>query len=152
MVSVPAEEATMRRAASTMWKMALAILIASGTIAPPLHAQDGIGVDVAIPFAFSANGHDLPAGKYRLTIEDQFELSIRDLKTGPKRFFTTLPHSEPSSASSGRLVFDHCLSLCVLSEVHIPGTGTFSKVGQREQKQTRAPDRTKDDMRTIALR
>jgi len=73
MVSAPAEEATMRRVASTIWKMVFAFLIAGGTITPPLRAQDGVGVDVAIPFAFSVNGLKFPAGTYRLTIEDQFE-------------------------------------------------------------------------------
>lgn len=143
----------MRRVASTIWKMVLATLIAGGTITPPLRAQDGVGVDVAIPFAFSANGREFPAGRYRFTIEDQFELSIRDLRTGPKRFFTIRPYDEHSSVSRGHLDFDHCQSHCVLSEIHIPGTGTFSKVGEREdQKQVRTADRAKDHLRTIALR
>jgi len=75
------------------------------------------------------------------------------LRTGPKRFFTIRPYDEPSSVSRGHLDFDHCQSLCVLSEIHIPGTGTFSKVGEREeQKQIGNADRARDPLRTIALR
>jgi len=105
-----------------------AILIMGGTFAARLHAQDGPGIIFTVPFAFSADGKNIPAGTYELNlVSNKFMMSIRNLETGELQVFSVYPDQEQRIESHGRLVFHGCGDRKDLAEFHIPGTSIYSK-------------------------
>jgi hypothetical protein len=62
------------------------------------------GITTNIPFAFSADGHESPASTYRLRlINNNFLMSVVDVKTGNEQFPTVRPETGRSFESSQTL-------------------------------------------------
>lgn len=102
-------------------------MIAGGTFTAKLHAQMEPGLLFSVPFAFSTNGHSIPAGTYQVTLDSsQFLISIRNVETGEKQFFTVRPEQQRTIASQGLLVFHRCGERKELTEFHIPGADSYS--------------------------
>jgi|GEM_PF-1326293 len=117
----------MKRITSIVAGSLLAILIAGGTLAANLHAQNEPGLIFVVPFQFSTNGHPIPAGTYQVTLDSsQFLMSIRNIKTGDKQLFNVRPEQRGTIAERGVLVFHKCGARKDLTEFHIPGTDVYS--------------------------
>ena len=105
-----------------------AILIMGSPFASRLQAQDDLGVNFSVPFAFSLDGQNIAAGNYKLNlVSSQYMMSIRNLKTGDLRFFSVQPEEQRTIEAHGHLVFNGCGDHRYLAEFHIPGTDLYSK-------------------------
>jgi hypothetical protein len=145
----------MKRVASIIVKSLFAVLVSGGPFALNAQAQYDEGITTNIPFAFSADGHEIRASTYRLRlINNNFMMSLVDVKTGNEQFLTVRPETGRSLESShGRLVFQVCDGRVSLTEVHIPGTNLFSEtVNKRGSKGVEAAACSKENSMTIALR
>lgn len=117
----------MKRITSIVAGSLFAVLIIGGTFAARVQAQDEPGVTFKVPFAFSADGQNIPAGTYQLNlVSNQFEMSIRNVQTGDVRFLSVHPEQQLTVASRGLLVFHGCGERKDLAEFHIPGTSIYS--------------------------
>jgi len=117
----------MKRITSIIAGSLFTVLIASGTFPTNLHAQSEPGLIFSVPFAFSTNGHHIPAGTYQVTLDSsQFLISIRNIKTGNKQLFSVRPEQRGAITERGVLVFHNCGERKDLTEFHIPGTDAYS--------------------------
>ena len=57
------------------------LTVAVGLLGSATAASAQTSLDVNVPFAFSANHQHLPAGSYRVQLQSQCYVSIRDIKT-----------------------------------------------------------------------
>jgi hypothetical protein len=85
----------------------------------PASAQ---GVTVAIPFSFSVDNQQYPAGTYRLILDSQWLLSIRNTDGGSENYFPMHPVDSGPLGSHSRLIFYNCEGHRKLQAVYIPGT------------------------------
>ena len=112
---------------SMMAALLLAVLMVGGASEARLNAQDGLGEIFTVPFAFTADGHEIQAGTYEIRRDSsQFLLSIQNLKTGEKQLFSVRPEQRSAVPARGLLVFHGCGERKELSEFHIRGTSLYS--------------------------
>jgi hypothetical protein len=117
----------MKRMSSIIVGSLVAVLIVGGTFTAKMHAQDGPGVVFSVPFAFTADGHNIAAGNYELNlVSNEFLMSIRNLKTGELQLFGVHPDQERKIEERGRLIFEGCGEHRYLAQFHIPGTNVYS--------------------------
>ncbi len=118
----------MKRITSIVAGSLLAILIVGGGFAARLQAQDDLGVTFKVPFAFSADGQNIPAGTYQLSlVSNPYTMKIRNVQTGDQRFLSVRPEQQRTVASRGLLVFHDCGDRKDLAEFHIPGNSLYSE-------------------------
>ena len=118
----------MKRITSIVAGSLLAILIVGGGFAARLQAQDDLGVTFKVPFAFSADGQNIPAGTYQLSlVSNPYTIKIRNVQTGDQRFLSVRPEQQRTVASRGLLVFHDCGDRKDLAEFHIPGNSLYSQ-------------------------
>lgn len=143
----------MKRMTSILVESLVAILISVG-LSTTAHAQYDPGIIVSIPFAFYANGHEIPAGTYRLRLSDSnFLMSVRNVNTGDEELFPVRPETDRRVASQGRITFQVCEGHSYLTQVHIPGSDLFSEtVSGHEDNDAKTESCSKDDAITISLR
>ncbi|MBS1804076.1 MAG: hypothetical protein JST28_11965 [Acidobacteria bacterium] len=117
----------MKRATSMMAGMLLAVLIAGGAAGTKSSAQSVSGEVFTVPFAFTADGHEVEPGTYEVRRDSsQFVMSIQNVKTGEKQLFPVRPESRPAVHQKGLLVFQQCGDRKSLSEFHVRGTSLYS--------------------------
>jgi hypothetical protein len=143
----------MKRITSIIGKSLFAILI-SGGLLTTAHAQYDPGITVDIPFAFSADGHEIAAGTYQLQLTDSnFLLSIRNVSTGKKQIITVRPEEARKWSDQARLTFQVCGGHNYLTEISAPGTTLFSAtVTGHKQNNARTDNCSKNDAITVAQR
>lgn len=126
----------MTRFRSVLAKSLLALLIACGTFATTMQAQDG-AITVSVPFAFTVGSQSLAPGTYQFSLDysalgsDQFLLSVLNVKTSAMELFDVLPQRQRMVEERGHLTFHTSADRHVLAEVHFPGTDTFSELSPR---------------------
>ncbi len=137
----------MKRMSSIIVGSLVAVLIAGGTFAAQLHAQNGPGVVFSVPFAFTADGRNIAAGTYELNlVSNKFMMSIRNVETGDMQVFTVHPEEQKATDSQARLIFHNCGGHLDLTEFHVPGNNLFSEtipprhLHNMETKACPAPD------------
>lgn len=117
----------MKRISLNMAGMLLAIVVGGGSFGARAIAQDGTGEIFTVPFAFSADGHDIQPGTYEIRRDSsQFLLSIENVRTGEKQLFSVRPEQRAAVPAKGLLVFQRCGERQELSEFHIRGTNLYS--------------------------
>jgi len=132
----------------------LSVLFAAGAFTSNLHAQNEPGVIFRVPFAFTADGHNVAAGNYEINlVSNQYLMSIRNVETGEEQIFSVRPEQQKAIASQGLLVFHRCGQRKDLTEFHIPGTRLYSttiavSLAKSSEFETCSPDETT----TIAAR
>lgn len=143
----------MKRITSIIVKSLFAILI-SGGLLTTAHAQYDPGITVDIPFAFSADGHEIAAGTYQLQLTDSnFLLSIRNVSTGKKQIITVRPEESRKLSDQARLTFQVCGGHNYLTEIYTQGTRLFSAtVTGHKQNDARTDTCSKNDAITVAQR
>ena len=131
-----------------------AVLMDAGVLSAKANAQNETAEIFTVPFAFTVDGHLMTAGTYELNLEsDQFQLSIRNLKTGKQQFFTVRPEQDRTVASRGRLVFDGCGLKKDLTEFHTPGSNLYSTtIAPRHEAASDRGRCSETDTTTIAAR
>ena len=118
----------MKRATSIMAGLLLAVLIAGGASEARLNAQSVSGEVFTVPFAFTADGHEVQPGTYEIRRDTSpFLLSIQNVKTGEKQLFGVRPEVRSDVLGKGLLVFQGCGDRKELSEFHIRGTNSYSE-------------------------
>lgn len=143
----------MKRISLLIVRSLMAILIGSGTLVSNLHAQIEDGITASIPFPFTIGTQNLVSGIYRFNLlSSPFLLSVINKKTGVEELFVVHPEQEQKFTSCGRLIFQRCGRRNILSEVHIPGTNTFSELVRREGRDMRAMTCSASESTSIALR
>lgn len=119
----------MKRISSIVAGSLFVVLIMGGTFAARVQAQDEPGVTFKVPFAFSADGQNIPAGTYQVNlVSNQYQMKIRNVQTGDQRFLHVRPEQQRTVASRGLLVFHRCGDRKDLAEFHIPGTSVYSEM------------------------
>jgi hypothetical protein len=117
----------MNRVRSVMAGSLLAVLIAGAAFNAKLVAQNGPGEIFTVPFAFTADGHQIQPGTYEIRRDStQFLMSIQNVKTGDKQLFSVRPEQRAGVSAKGLLVFHGCSDRKQLSEFHVRGTSLFS--------------------------
>ena len=79
---------------------------------------------VTIPFDFSANDQNVPAGKYRISLQAPRYLSFVDTQSTKKQYLMLVqPTWEQNSKDWGRLIFRRYGDSNYLYQVWMPGQG-----------------------------
>ena len=126
--------ATKTRRAAILTNLLFSLPLTAGLLgsAIPATAQTSLTVDV--PFAFSANNQQLPAGSYWIQRKSDYFLSIRNVKTASTVVVMIHPEQGGALESHSRLIFDREGNHRYLSQVWTPDTNRYSKLTVRRQR------------------
>ena len=116
-----------------MTKMFSTIILSGLAMIPVAYAQSSQPIQTKVPFAFTVQNTNLPAGSYQLTYSNTAHtLWIRGLDSNSKGAFVTVSPADASEASgtSGKLVFDCYGKSCYLAQVWRGGATRGLKVRQ----------------------
>jgi hypothetical protein len=144
----------MKRINSIIVTSLFAILAGGGPLVSTASAQYDPAITVDIPFAFSADGHDIAAGTYQLQlISNDFLMSVRNVNTGNENLIPVHPDQDRKVESKGRLIFQVCEGHNYLTQIRVPGTNLFSEtMNGPKQKDAEAEACSNGDSTTVALR
>ncbi len=144
----------MKQVSSIMAGVLLAITFAGGSFGRRATAQDAWGEIFTVPFAFSADGHEVQPGTYEIRRDSsQFLLSIENVKTGEKQMFSVRPEQHSTVPGKGLLVFERCGERRELSEFHVRGTNLFSAtIDSKPRKNSDSESCSQSNTVTIAAR
>jgi len=144
----------MKRITSIMAGPLLAVLLAAGAFEAKLSAQDPSGEVFTLPFAFTADGHEIQPGTYEIRRSaNAFLISIQNVQTGDKQLFSVRPEGSAAVPAKGLLVFRRCGDQRELSEFHIRGTNLYSATVQPNQRRNSEIERcSTPDTTTVAAR
>jgi hypothetical protein len=107
----------------------LSLPLATGLLCAAPHASAQTSASFTVPFAFSANNQNVPAGSYNLRRESSCMLSLENVKTGKSQFLMVRPDdSGQAIETQGRLVFQRYGTHIYLTQVWSPGTSRHSEL------------------------
>jgi hypothetical protein len=117
-----------------------ALALSLGAALPePAEAQS---VTANIPFDFSANDQNVPAGTYRISLQDPRYLLFVDTQSTKKQYLMLVqPNWEQNSQDGGRLIFRRYGDSNYLYQVWMPGQGAGRQFvrSRAEQERLRGP-------------
>ena len=117
----------MKSASSLAAGLLTAALVVNGNFETNLMGQDGPGEIFTVPFAFTADGHEIQPGTYEIRRDaNQFFMSIQNVKTRETQLFSVRPEERSAIPAKGLLVFQACGARKELNEFHVRGTNIFS--------------------------
>ena len=127
----------MFRISSIFIGAALALSLGSALSGPA--AAQAQSVTVNIPFGFSVNDQNLPAGTYRISLQAPRYLSFVDTQSTNKQYLMLVqPTWEQNSQDGGRLIFRRYGDSNYLYQVWMPGQGAGRQfVRSRAEQETR---------------
>jgi hypothetical protein len=112
----------MFRISSILTCAALALSVGAA-LSGPAAAQDQ-SVTVNVPFDFSANDQNVPAGTYRISLQAPRYLSFVDTQSAKTQYLMLVqPTGEQNSKDRGRLLFRRYGDSNYLYQVWMPGQG-----------------------------
>ena len=112
----------MFRISSILNCAALALSLGAALSGPA--AAQAQSVTVSIPFGFSANDQNVPAGTYRISLQAPRYLSFVDTQSTKKQYLMLVqPIGEQNSEDGGRLTFRRYGDSNYLYQVWMPGQG-----------------------------
>lgn len=115
-----------------------ALALSLGAALPGPAAAQAQSVTVNIPFDFSANDHNLPAGTYRISLQAPRYLSFVDTQSTKKQYLMLVqPNWEKNSRDSGRLLFRRYGESNYLYQVWMPGQGEGREFVRSRAEQAR---------------
>jgi hypothetical protein len=126
----------MFRISSILTCAALALSLGAALSVPA--AAQAQSVTVNIPFDFSANGQNVPAGTYRISLQDPRYLSFVHTQSTKKQYLMLVqPTGEQNSRDGGRLIFRRYGDSNYLYQVWMPGHGAGRQfVRSRAEQET----------------
>jgi hypothetical protein len=125
----------MERITSIVAGSLFAVLITGGAFTAKLKAQDAPGETFTVPFAFTADGHEIGPGTYEVRRDmSEYLMSIQNVQTGEKQLFSVRPEERRSIPGKGLLVFNRCGDRRDLSEFHIRGNSLYSATIEPRRK------------------
>ena len=126
----------MFRISSTLTCAALALSVGAALSGPA--AGKAQSVTVNIPFDFSANDQNVPAGTYRISLQTPRYLSFVDTQSTKKQYLMLVqPTGEQNSKDGGRLIFRQYGDSNYLYQVWMPGQGAGRQfVRSRTEQET----------------
>ena len=144
----------MKRLTSIVTGSFIAVLFGCGALIANANAQAEPGEIFTVPFAFTADGHNVAAGTYEISlVSNHYLISIRNVQTGKEQFFTVIPEQQLTIASQGLLVFHRCGQRKDLTEFHIPGTDLYSTtIAPRHANASELESCSPESTTTIAAR
>jgi hypothetical protein len=101
-------------------------------------AAQAQSVTVNIPFNFSANDQKIPAGTYRVTLQDPRYLSFVNTQSTKKQYLMLVqPSWGQNTQDGGRMIFRRYGSTNYLSQVWMPGQGVGRQfIRSRSEQET----------------
>jgi hypothetical protein len=144
----------MKRITSIMAGSLFAVLIAGGAFTAELKAQNAPGEIFTVPFAFTADGHEIGPGTYEVR-RDMSErlISIQNVETGEKDLISVRPEERSTISGKGLLVFQRCGDRRGLSEFHIRGKSLYSAtITPRRNKNVEIENCSMNGTTTVAAR
>ena len=112
----------MFRISSILTCAALALSLGAALSGPA--AAQAQSVSVTIPFDFSANDQNVPAGTYRISLEAPRNLLFVDTQSTKTQYLMLVqPTGEQNSKDRGRLIFRRYGDSNYLYQVWMPGQG-----------------------------
>jgi hypothetical protein len=126
----------MFRISSILTCVALALSLGAALSGPA--AAQAQSVTVNIPFDFSANDQNVPAGTYRISLQDPRYLSFVHTQSTKKQYLMVVqPTWEQNSQDGGRLLFRRYGDSNYLYQVWMPGQGAGRQfVRSRTEQET----------------
>jgi hypothetical protein len=126
----------MFRISSILTCAALALSLGAALSGPA--AAQAQSVSVTIPFDFSANDQNVPAGTYRISLEAPRNLLFVDTQSTKKQYLMLVqPNWEQNSQDGGRLLFRRYGNSNYLYQVWMPGHGEGRQfVRSRSEQET----------------
>jgi hypothetical protein len=126
----------MFRISSILTCAALALSLCAALPGPA--AAQAQSVTVSIPFDFSANDQNVPAGTYRISLQDQRYLSFVHTQSTKKQYLMLVqPTWEQNSQDGGRLIFRRYGDSNYLYQVWMPGQGAGRQFVRSRAEQER---------------
>jgi hypothetical protein len=126
----------MFRISSILTCAALTLSLGSALSGPA--AAQAQSVTVTIPFAFSANDQNVPAGKYRISLQAPWYLFLVDTQSTKKQYLMVVePTWEQNSQEGGRLIFRRYGDSNYLYQVWMPGQGAGRQFVRSRAEQER---------------
>jgi hypothetical protein len=123
----------MTRRAAILSHLLFSLPLAAGLLASAIPASAQTSLTVDIPFAFSANNQQLPAGSYWIRRQSEYFLSIRNVKTANTVVVMIYPENGGALESHSRLVFDREGNHSYLTQVWTPDSNRYSKLTVRRR-------------------
>jgi len=136
---------------------ALMTLIVAFTVAvPTVHAQSQIVMSANVPFAFSADGKQLPAGEYEVR-DIGARATLIETKDGNAKVLGIYQYAGPSKAGETKLVFDKVGDHYFLREIWTSARGQGltvpeSKLEKEIMASNREPGGSGAETVVVALR
>jgi hypothetical protein len=126
----------MFRISSILTCAALALSLGAALSGPAVAQAQSVTVN--IPFDFSANNQNVPAGKYRISLEAPRYLSFVNTQFTRKQYLMLVqPTWEQNSQDGGRLLFRRYGDTNYLYQVWMPGHGEGRQfVRSRTERET----------------
>ena len=121
----------MTRRAAILRNLLFSLPLAAGLLASAIPASAQTSLKVDVPFAFSANNQQLPAGSYWVQRQSDYFLSIRNVKTASTVVVMIYPEKGSPLESHSRLVFDREGNHSYLTQVWTPDSNRYSKLTSR---------------------
>lgn len=106
----------------------LNLSVAAGLLCAGVSASAQTTASITIPFAFSVDNQNVPAGSYRVEMLSDRFLSLRDKATNQTQIFLVRPELGQAIETRGRMVFQQAGSRKYLAQVWISGTSLHSEI------------------------
>ena len=113
----------------------MTLIVAFAIAVPTVHAQNAKMLSANVPFAFSADGKQLPAGAYEVR-EVGARATMIETQDGREKVLGIYQYAGPSKATESKLVFDKIGDSYFLREIWTStrGQGLALPESKREQE------------------
>ena len=116
----------MKRHSLMLTNLLLSLPVAAGLLCAAPSASAQYDSSATIPFAFSADHVQAPAGTYKVQRVTNFLVSLRNVETGKTQILTVYPKGGRVVESQGSLIFHHDGTGYSLIQVAFAGTSVQS--------------------------
>jgi hypothetical protein len=118
----------MTRHSAILTRLILSLPLAAGLLCTAANASAQTAESVTIPFAFSADHLQFPAGTYQVRRLSSVLMSLYNFETRKMELVMVRPEDGRAVQTRGRLVFHHDETGNSLMQVWIPGTTIHSEL------------------------
>lgn len=117
-----------RAAILTNLFLSLGLALTTGLLCAAISASAQTTTSVTVPFGFSADHQNVPAGSYKVQLLSDRFLSFCNIKTNKTQVVMVRPESGQIIETQGRLVFQRHDGQLFLKQVWIAGTSMHSEL------------------------
>lgn len=127
----------MKRHSRILTHLLFSLPVATGLLCAAPGASAQTTQTAVIPFAFSANGHQLPAGAYQVRLLSKCILSLYSANANRTELLMVHPEGGRVIETRGRLVFHRHGTRSDLTQIRVPGTSFYSELVVRPATQSK---------------